>query len=124
MSIPSPNPAFPGSMSPAIPGSMTVNPNPQTTSVAVPPAGTPTLVPPATEVPRHPAVMAILRHFEYSHLPPHLAEISREAHTLAHSMASQLKDDPELTAGLRWLLLAKDSFVRAAIASAEAQVAP
>lgn len=72
---------------------------------------------PNTPAPRHPHVTAILQHFEYMHLPPHLAEISLEVHTLAHAMADQLKDDPELLAGLRWLLLAKDSFVRAAIAS-------
>lgn len=64
---------------------------------------------------RHPATTQILRHFEYGHLPPHLAEISREVHKLAHHMVSELPDGPELTSALRDLLRAKDGFVRAAV---------
>ena len=62
----------------------------------------------------HPATAAILRHFGYSHLPSHLASVSEPFHHLAHDMASRL-DGPELTAGLRKLLEAKDCFVRAAL---------
>lgn len=64
--------------------------------------------------PRHPGVTAILRHFEFSHLPEHLQRVSKEFHALAHLMAGMLKDDPELVAGLRKLLEAKDCMVRAA----------
>jgi hypothetical protein len=65
----------------------------------------------------HPAVRQILRHFEYKHLPPDLADVSMEANRLAWSMARLIRTGPELTAGLRKLLEAKDCFVRAAIDS-------
>jgi hypothetical protein len=65
--------------------------------------------------------MEILRHFEYSHLPAELAEVSKMFHDLAHEMvaklenkANQSRPDSELKAGLRKLLEAKDCFVRAA----------
>lgn len=64
----------------------------------------------------HPSTEAILKHFSYTHLPPKLADISRPLCELAHSMAVQL-DGPELIAGLRKLLEAKDCFVRAALES-------
>jgi hypothetical protein len=67
----------------------------------------------------HPAVTDILRHFSWSHLPPHLAEISRPICELAYDMASKL-DGAELTAGLRKLLEAKDCLVRARVIEAEA----
>lgn len=62
----------------------------------------------------HPATEAILKHFTYDHLPPHLQDISEPICNLAHGMAKEL-DGPELTAGLRKLLEAKDCMVRAAI---------
>lgn len=62
----------------------------------------------------HPATIEILRYFDYSHLPEHLQRISQPVHALAHDMAERL-DGPELTAGLRKLLEAKDCFVRAAL---------
>jgi hypothetical protein len=62
----------------------------------------------------HPSTEAILRHFDFSHLPPELAAVSERFHTLAHDMAFQF-DGPELTAGLRKLLEAKDCMVRAAL---------
>lgn len=65
--------------------------------------------------PRHPATANLLRFFEYEHLPPHLRTTSRECHMLAHSIADRLPDGPELSAGLRKLLEAKDCFVRAAL---------
>jgi hypothetical protein len=62
----------------------------------------------------HPAVAQILRFFEYEHLPPALQEISQPFHELAHDMAERF-EGPELTAGLRKLLEAKDCMVRAAL---------
>lgn len=62
----------------------------------------------------HPSTEAILKYFEFAHLPPHLQEVSRPFHELARSCASKL-DGPELTAGLRKLLEAKDCMVRASL---------
>lgn len=58
--------------------------------------------------------MPILQYFEYAHLPPRLQEVSKHFHALAHVMA-QLPQGPELSAGLRKLLEAKDCAVRAAL---------
>jgi hypothetical protein len=58
---------------------------------------------------------AILQYFQYGHLPPHLQEVSRPIGELATQMALQLPVGPELSAGLRKLLEAKDCFVRAAL---------
>lgn len=68
----------------------------------------------------HPNTQALLDFFAYEHLPPHLAKVSAWCHDLAHKVAcgdSTLDEGPELTAGLRKLLEAKDCFVRAAIAT-------
>lgn len=65
----------------------------------------------------HPSTEAILRHFDHSHLEGRRAKISALICKLAHDMADQL-DGPELTAGLRELLRAKDCFVRAAVEQA------
>jgi len=62
----------------------------------------------------HPSTAAILRYFAWDHLPPHLASVSSPVCALAQDMAAIL-DGPELTAGLRKLLEAKDCFVRAAV---------
>lgn len=62
----------------------------------------------------HPSTEQILRYFEFDHLPPNLREVSRPFHALAWSMAARL-EGPELTAGLRKLLEAKDCMVRAAL---------
>ena len=62
----------------------------------------------------HPATAAILKFFDYDHLPSDLQKISEPFHWLAHGMAKDL-DGPELTAGLRKLLEAKDCMVRAAL---------
>lgn len=64
---------------------------------------------------RHSATVQIARHFEYEHLPVQLQTISRPCHDLAQDMVDSLLDGPELTAGLRKLLEAKDCFVRAGI---------
>ncbi len=63
----------------------------------------------------HPSTFEILRYFEYRHLPEKLQDISRPFHQLAHDMADRAITGPEVTAGLRKLLEAKDCFVRAAL---------
>ena len=63
---------------------------------------------------RHPNTVHIAQYFVYDHLPPHLREVSAESAGLAYLMIKTLPDGPELTAGLRKLLEAKDCFVRAA----------
>lgn len=69
----------------------------------------------------HPAVAQILRWFVSGHLPEPLRVISAACEQLAIDMADALPDGgPELTTGLRKLLEAKDCFVRAGIASREA----
>lgn len=55
----------------------------------------------------------IMKFFEFSHLPPHLQEVSRPIGELATQMDASLPDGPEKSAGLRKLLEAKDCFVRA-----------
>jgi hypothetical protein len=70
---------------------------------------------------RHPSTTALLRWFEYDHLPPHLREVSATFYALAHHLVDKLPDSPELSAGLRKLLEAKDCAVRAAIAAREDQ---
>lgn len=65
---------------------------------------------------RHSSVAQIAQFFSFGHLRAGtLRETSRECHDLAERMIRQLPDSPELTAGLRKLLEAKDCFVRAAL---------
>lgn len=70
---------------------------------------------PADYETRHPSTVALLRWFEFDHLPGKLGLTSEACHGLAHEMVRCLPDGPELTAGLRKLLEAKDCFVRATI---------
>lgn len=63
---------------------------------------------------RHPSTNQIAEHFAYDHLPEDLQAISKPCHDLAEQMIGALRDGPELSAGLRKLLEAKDCFVRAA----------
>lgn len=65
---------------------------------------------------RHPSVDAVTRFFEYKHLPQPLGNIANLCSTLKDRMLDEIEDDPELTAGLRKLLEAKDCFVRAVVA--------
>ena len=65
---------------------------------------------------RHQSTQQIARWFDSGHLPAHLARISEKCSALAEQMIYELPDGPELTAGLRKLLEAKDCFVRARIA--------
>lgn len=62
----------------------------------------------------HPSTEAILKYFEFAHLPQHLQDVSRPLCDIAHAMAETM-EGPELTTGLRKLLEAKDCFVRAAL---------
>lgn len=63
----------------------------------------------------HPSTEAILRYFASDHLPEgKLRDTSRMCAAVADNMARTL-EGPELTAGLRKLLEAKDCFVRAAL---------
>jgi hypothetical protein len=65
----------------------------------------------------HPGTEHLLQFFAYEHLPPHLQEVSRPVGELARSIATTLPEGPEMTAGLRKLLEAKDCFVRSALAA-------
>jgi hypothetical protein len=65
-----------------------------------------------------PRTMAVLRYFEFEHLPPRLQVVSRPVGELARAMADRLPEDhPQLLAGLHDLLRAKDCLVRAALDS-------
>lgn len=67
---------------------------------------------------RHPATTQLLRWFEFDHLPAGIPrETSRRVAELVEDLVEviELPDGPELSAGLRKLLEAKDCFVRAAI---------
>ncbi len=71
----------------------------------------------------HPAVVAVLRFFEFEHLPegPIKLEAQRFAH-FAYAMADDYAalNDPELTWSLRQLLAAKDAAVRCAVLKVKA----
>jgi hypothetical protein len=64
---------------------------------------------------RHPSVAQVAQYFTAAHLPDHRAANSVPCRELADAMMDALPDSPELTAGLRKLLEAKDCFVRAAV---------
>lgn len=55
----------------------------------------------------------MMQFFAYSHLPPHLQEISKPFGELAQQIVDTLPANAERTAGLRKLLEAKDCVVRA-----------
>jgi hypothetical protein len=56
----------------------------------------------------HPNTQALLDFFKFDHLPPHLADVSKRFHELAHEVAQV--PGPETTVCLRKLLEAKDCF--------------
>jgi hypothetical protein len=65
---------------------------------------------------RHPATQHFGPLFGYEHLlTGPLRDVSAECAHLAQLMVDNLPDGPELSAGLRKLLEAKDCFVRAAV---------
>lgn len=63
----------------------------------------------------HPATASIARFFSSGHLPAHLRPTAQACEVLAGQMIAALPEGPELTAGLRKLLEAKDCFVRSAL---------
>lgn len=67
---------------------------------------------------RHPSTQQIARHFDYEHLKTPMRGFSQQCYDLAANMIHDLPDGPELTAGLRKLLEAKDCFVRASLDTA------
>ena len=68
---------------------------------------------------RHPGTLGLLRWFDFDHLPAYLRAVSQPCGQLAAVMVRTLPDGPELTAGLRKLLEAKDCFVRQAVPTAQ-----
>lgn len=58
----------------------------------------------------------IMQFFAYSHLPPHLQEVSRPFGEMAEKIVTTLPRNPERTVALRKLLEAKDAAVRALLA--------
>lgn len=58
---------------------------------------------------------ALMRYFEFLHLPPKLQHVSRHFYSLAEIVQNTVPDGPEKTFCLRQLLLAKDAAVRAAL---------
>lgn len=64
---------------------------------------------------RHPSTQHFAPLFAFAHLPPHLRVISEPFSDLAAQMIHELPDGPELSAGLRKLLEAKDCMVRAKV---------
>lgn len=71
---------------------------------------------------RHPSVAHFEPLFDFEHLPPHLRAISEPSSDLASTMLAVLPDGPELSAGLRKLVEAKDCFVRQAVIAKAAEV--
>jgi hypothetical protein len=63
----------------------------------------------------HPATRQVLQYFGFAHLPPALQAVSEPFCALAHQLAEQLPEGPEVTVCLRKLLEAKDCAVRAAL---------
>ncbi len=64
----------------------------------------------------------ILQYFTFEHLPEHLKPFSQKCSDLADFVSDELEPSPELSAGLRKLLEAKDCFVRAALVKTDVGV--
>jgi hypothetical protein len=65
---------------------------------------------------RHASTQHIMRFFDYDHLPPGVPrQTSLLCAELAELLLLSIGDGPELSAGMRKLLEAKDCFVRAAL---------
>jgi hypothetical protein len=69
----------------------------------------------------HPSIPALLRYFEYGHLPPELQQVSKPFHDLAHNVVDEFGETIDVGSGaqlnrcLHKLLEAKDCAVRVAI---------
>lgn len=57
----------------------------------------------------------ILRYFEYEHLPPVLAEVSKTFCNVAKEIDLNIPNGPEKSVALRKLLESKDAAVRASL---------
>ena len=69
---------------------------------------------------RHPSVKQIARWLDWEDIPFGRGRgIAKSLGELGQEVINMLPDDPELVAGLRKLVEARDCFVRAAIADAE-----
>jgi hypothetical protein len=66
---------------------------------------------------RHPATRQLLQWFASDHLPANLQEVASGIREAAYEVVDAVPDGPELSAGLRKLLEAKDCFVRARLES-------
>lgn len=64
---------------------------------------------------QHPNTAALLGYFECDHLPERLQQVAAPLRDMAYQMCVNVAAGPEITAGLRKLLEAKDCFVRAAL---------
>jgi hypothetical protein len=74
---------------------------------------------------RHPSTAHFAPLFSFEHIAEgELREISEQCTAHAQRMVDTLPDGPELSAGLRKLLEAKDCFVRAALLSLDHAAAP
>ncbi|CDL81051.1 hypothetical protein [Xenorhabdus szentirmaii] len=62
----------------------------------------------------------IIKYFAYNHLPANLQSVSKPVGDLAVQMDGMLPDSAEKSVGLRKLLEAKDSLVRAALEKKDA----
>jgi hypothetical protein len=73
---------------------------------------------------RHPSVKHFEPLFEFSHLSEGLLrDTSRVFAQMARTMLTLVEDGPEMSAGLRKLLEAKDCFVRQAVLDRAAAIA-
>lgn len=65
---------------------------------------------------RHPGTTHLAQFFDYQHLSREdMRAVSKEFHDVAERVIGAVPDGPELTAGLRKLLEAKDCCVRAVL---------
>jgi hypothetical protein len=60
-----------------------------------------------------------LQFFQYGHLPPKLQEVARPFAVLAVHCVETAPKNPESAVGMRYLMQAKDCFIRAAIFKSE-----
>ena len=65
--------------------------------------------------PLHPATQVLLECFDYAHLPPSLHMIAAKLYELAHTLARELPDLPEVRDGLEILHEARECFLWAAM---------
>jgi hypothetical protein len=71
---------------------------------------------------RHPGTLQLAQWFAFDHLRhPVARQVSMYCAAVAGVMIANLEDGPELTAGLRKLLEAKDCFVRQALSGVRVQ---